>query len=156
MNEIDDMLDGSGSSAAPAKTKKTKKIGADKKPGKVKVTKPAKDAKPVKKAAKSAANGKDAKPAKKAAKSAANGKDAKPAKEKKTAPAVGMTQPQDDVTIKAVRKLKEPTMASKIAADMGVHRRAIRAQLQRLAKEKGSGIAMKKIGFNWMVTNTLK
>lgn len=145
MNETtaSDILD---TSETPApKAKKVKKVGTDKKPGKVTVTKPAakkaasKDAKPAKKAA-----GKDAKPAKKA-------DAAKPAPKKVTGPAPSTQQPEDKVVLKAVEKLKEPEMASKFAADLGVHRRVIRAQLQRLAKDKANGVSMVKKGPHWIV-----
>jgi len=124
---------------APAKkTKPAKKVGTDKKPSKATVTKPAaKDAKPAKKA------GKDAKPAKKA--------DAAPKPKKVTGPAPSTQQPEDKVVLKAVEKLKEPTAASKFAADLGVHRRVIRAQLQRLAKDKANGVSMVKKGPHWIV-----
>jgi len=131
--------------AAPKKTKPAKKVGADaKKPSKAVVTKPAakkaasKDAKPAKKAA-----SKDTKPAKKA--------DAAPKPKKTTGPAPSTQQPEDKVVLKAVEKLKEPEMASKFAADLGVHRRVIRAQLQRLAKDKANGVSMVKKGPHWIV-----
>lgn len=128
--------------AAPKKTKPAKKVGADaKKPSKAVVAKPAakkaasKDAKPAKKA--------DAKPAKKA--------DAAPKPKKTSGPAPSTQQPDDKVVIKAVEKLKEPEFASKFAAGLGVHRRVIRAQLQRLAKDKANGVSMVKKGPHWIV-----
>lgn len=119
------------------KAKPVKKVGTDKKPSKATVAKPAKkaDAKPAKK---------DAKPAKKA--------DAKPAPKKTSGPAPSTQQPEDKVVLKAVEKLKEPTAASKFAADLGVHRRVIRAQLQRLAKDKANGVSMVKKGPHWIVS----
>ncbi len=136
MNETatDDLLSTTDKPAA----KKAKKVGTDKKPGKATVTKPAakKDAKPAKKA--------DAKPASK--------KDAKPAPKKVSGPAPSTQQPEDKVVLKAVEKLKEPEMASKFAADLGVHRRVIRAQLQRLAKDKANGVSMVKKGPHWIVS----
>lgn len=69
---------------------------------------------------------------------------------------VSMTQPDDSVVLKAVRKLKEPTLAAGFAHDLGVHRRVIRAQLQRLAKDKANGVKMVKDGAHWLVSNTAK
>jgi hypothetical protein len=34
-----------------------------------------------------------------------------------------------------------------------VHRRVIRTQLQRLAKDKANNVKMAKTGFHWEVTN---
>ena len=147
-NEDDDnMEDVMDDNPTPKKAKKKAKKTTDdaKKPSKVK-----KLTKPEPKAAK----GKEAKPVKKVSKG--NGKDDKPAKPKKVADDVSTIQPDDSVVIKAVRKLKEPTMASQLASSIGVHRRVIRAQLQRLAKDKANGVKMVKDGFNWMVANTAK
>ena len=136
MTETADLLDTTATPAATPKAKKTKKVGTDKKPGKATVTKPAaKDAKP---AAKKAAPAKD--------------KDAKPAPKKVAGPAPSTQQPEDKVVLKAVEKLKEPEMASKFAADLGVHRRVIRVQLQRLAKDKANGVSMVKKGPHWIVS----
>jgi hypothetical protein len=130
-NDTDDLLD--TPAAAPAKKKakpKAAKAGTEakkdaKKPSKAKVTKaaaPAKEAKPKKAATKKAADD------------------------------VSTTQPEDKVVLAAVRKLKEPTFASEFAASLGVHRRVIRGQLQRLAKDKANGVKMSKDGFNWVVS----
>ena len=149
MTETADLLDTTATPAATPKAKKTKKVGTDKKPGKATVTKPAaKDAKP---AAKKAAPAKDAKPAAKKA-APAKDKDAKPAPKKVAGPAPSTQQPEDKVVLKAVEKLKEPEMASKFAADLGVHRRVIRVQLQRLAKDKANGVSMVKKGPHWIVS----
>jgi hypothetical protein len=64
---------------------------------------------------------------------------------------VSTLQPDDSVVLKAVKKLRGPVMAAAFAIDLGVHRRVIRAQLQRLAKEKANGVMMKKDGYNWIV-----
>ena len=69
---------------------------------------------------------------------------------------VSMTQPDDSIVLKAVRKLKEATLAAGFAHDLGVHRRVIRAQLQRLAKDKANGVKMVKDGAHWLVSNTAK
>jgi hypothetical protein len=66
---------------------------------------------------------------------------------------VSTVQPEDKVVLAAVRKLKEPTLAATVAATLGVHRRVIRNQLQRLSKEKANGVVMKKNGFNWYVSS---
>ena len=135
-----------------------------------KKTRATKDAKPAKAEAKPAKPAKSAKPAKadkaetKPAKSAKADKSAKPAKadkaeakpKKKVDANVSMTQPDDSVVLKAVRKLKEPTLAAGFAHDLGVHRRVIRAQLQRLAKDKANGVKMVKDGAHWLVSNTAK
>lgn len=147
MNETtaSDLLDTTATSAPATKPKKAKKVGAEgKKPGKAVTTKPAAkkaDAKPAKKA-----DTKAAKPAKKADAAA------KPAPKKVSGPAPSTQQPEDKVVLKAVERLKEPTMASKFAADLGVHRRVIRAQLQRLSKDKANGVAMVKKGPHWLVS----
>lgn len=128
MTDLTDVLGG-----APPKSKKAA-------PAKAKAA-PAKAATPAKKAA----------PAAKAAPAKAK---AAPAKAK-VAPAgdVSTTQPEDKVVLNAVRKLKEPTLASQVASSLGVHRRVIRAQLQRLAKDKANGVKMAKDGFNWYVSS---
>lgn len=132
--ELDDVLN----TAVTAKPK-AKKADPAKKPGKVTTTKAA----PA--------------PAKKAAPKAAPKAAAKPAKAAKaSADEVSTTAPDDKVVINAVRKLKEATMASQFAAALGVHRRVIRNQLQRLAKDKANGVKMVKKGFNWLVENTAK
>ena len=120
-----------------------------------KKAKPAKSAKPAKTEAKPA---KSAKPAKTEAKPAKSAKPAKTeAKPKRVIDAnVSMTQPNDSIVLKAVRKLKEATLAAGFAHDLGVHRRVIRAQLQRLAKDKANGVKMVKDGAHWLVSNTAK
>ena len=133
MSDLQDVLGLTAGTAKPAKSAKPAKAAA----------KPAKAAaKPAKAAA--------AKPAAKPAKAAA----AKPAAKPKVAPAddVSTVQPEDKVVLAAVRKLKEATLASQLAANLGVHRRVIRAQLQRLAKVKENGVKMAKDGFNWYVS----
>ena len=153
MSELDNLLNStktkSAKAAKPAKTEAKPAKAA--KPAKTE----AKAAKPAKTEAKSA---KAAKPAKTEAKSA---KAAKPAKteakpKKKVDPNVSMTQPEDGIVLKAVRKLKEATLAAQFAHDLGVHRRVIRAQLQRLAKDKANGVKMVKDGAHWLVSNTAK
>lgn len=97
----------------------------------------------------------------------AKGKTAEPAKKGKTAEAepkrvkpvqsdISTQQPEDNVTLKAVRKLKQPMLAAAFSLGLGVHRRVIRVQLQRLAKDKANGVGMKKQGANWWVSNTEK
>ena len=128
-----DMTDVLSTEPTPARKrapKATTAAKAAKKPSKAVVTKPA--AKAAKKAAKPA-------PAKKARVAAADD--------------VSTTQPDDSVVLKAVAKLKEPTLASAVASGLGVHRRVIRAQLIRLSKEKANGVVMKKSGFNWYVSH---
>ena len=128
-------------STTPSKPKKAKGAKMNGAAGTAKAAKPAAKSAKAEKAAKAAA-----KPAKaeKAAKAAP-----KPAK---VAEDVSTTQPEDKVVLNAVKKLKEPTKASELASNLGVHRRVIRAQLQRLAKDKANGVQMKKDGFHWMVS----
>lgn len=148
---VEDLL-GDDVEITPAPKKTRKKTNPSKKPSKAVIIKVG--GKPVvdkKKAAK--ANGKNA-VTKKGAKAAAKGGD-KP-KPKKVADNLSMQQPEDDVVLKAVRKLKEPTLASKFSKGLEVHRRVIRAQLQRLAKDKGNQFTMKKIGPHWTIENRSK
>ena len=145
-NSIGDLLDEAASKPAPKKARK--KTDPAKKPSKAIVTKPA--AKAAKKAVK--ANGKS--PVTKKGAKAAKGEE-KP-KPKKVVSNLSMQQPEDSVVLKAVRKLKEPMMASKFSAGLEVHRRVIRAQLQRLAKDKDNGVGMKKVGAHWIVENKAK
>lgn len=154
INEDNDDILGS-EDEAPAKKKATRKKKPEaQKPSKVKVTKPAKEeAKPAKKgAAKSApAKGKkaEAAPAKKSKKGADEETRGRP---KTRTDDVTTTQPDDGVVLKAVSKLKEKTLAAEFAYGLGVHRRVIRAQLQRLAKDKSNGVKMEKDGYNWYVS----
>lgn len=120
-------------------------LGEDEKPVKVSKTKKAKKADKPAKAKK--AKKEDAKPAKKA-------KADKPAKAKKAksdADELPTTQPEDKVVLAAVRKLKKPTPAVEISNGLGIHRRTIRAQLRRLAADKGNGFKMAKDGHTVMV-----
>ena len=135
IDEMDDPMDTAPTPKKAKKAKKKAKVGTDKKPSKAVVTKPAK-----------AVKGKAAKAE----------KPAKAPRPKSDAADVSTTQPDDAVTLKAVHKLKEATMASQLAAGMGVHRRVIRAQLQRLAKTKTNGVKMVKDGYNWIVSSTAK
>lgn len=105
--------------------------------------------------AKKAAAGKVAKTATKPAKAAPTKAEKKPAKVKPKSD-VSTTQPEDKVVLAAVRKLKAPTLAAEFASGLGVHRRVIRAQLQRLAKDKANGVKMVKQEYNWLVSNTSK
>lgn len=148
-----DLLGGEEPEAPKAK-KKAKKTPDAKKPSKVKVTKPvakAKEAAPPP-AKKGAAKKTTAK---------ANGKDEGDAPKARGRPKVrdddvSTQQPEDGVVLKAVRKLKASTLAAEFAAGLGVHRRVIRAQLQRLAKDKANGVKMTKDGYNWFVSNSQK
>ena len=139
MSDLDNLLNETPTKKSkPAKSKPAK---AETKPAKAAKSKPTKaEAKPAK-AAKS-------KPAK------ADKAEAKP--KKKVDANVSMTQPDDSIVLKAVRKLKEPTLAAGFAHELGVHRRVIRAQLQRLAKDKANGVKMVKDGAHWLVSNTAK
>lgn len=140
MSDLEDVM-GTTPSAAK-KAKPAKKVDAAKKPSKAVTVKPG-------------PTPKGAKPAKSAVKPVT--KEAKATKPKKAAADdVSTVQPDDNVVLKAAHKLKGPTMASQFAADLGVHRRVIRAQLQRLAKDKTNGVSMKKDGANWYVASTAK
>lgn len=145
MSDIEDVMGTTPSAAKKAKPGKVTNKAT--KPSKAITIKPGPTPKAAKPAAKAEKPAKAAKPAAKAE---------KPAKAKKAEDDVSTLQPDDSVVLKAVRKLKGPTMASQFAADLGVHRRVIRAQLQRLAKEKTNGVSMKKDGANWYVANTAK
>ena len=144
MSDLDNLLN--ETPTKKSKTAKNKTAKADKteaKPAKATKGKPAKaEAKPAK-----VAKGKPAK---------ADKADAEAKPKKKVDANISMTQPDDSVVLKAVRKLKEPTLAAGFAHELGVHRRVIRAQLQRLAKDKANGVKMVKDGAHWLVSNTAK
>lgn len=150
MNEENDDILG-GEAPAPKKKKAAKKAVDPKKPSKAKVTKPAKEEAAPKKTSKKAA------PAAKGKKAKGGDEDApKRGRPKVRDDDVSTQQPEDGVVLKAVRKLKEATLAAEFAAGLGVHRRVIRAQLQRLSKDKANGVKMEKDGYNWFVTNRQK
>ncbi len=142
MSDLDNLLNetptkkGKTAKAEPAPAKKGKTAKAEPAPAKKGKTAKAEPA-----------------PAKKGKTAKADG-EAKP--KRMIDPNVSMTQPDDSVVLKAVRKLKEATLAASFAHDLGVHRRVIRAQLQRLAKDKANGVKMIKDGAHWLVSNTAK
>lgn len=158
-DDMEDML-GDEEGPAPAKPKKAKKVKSQdpKKPSKAVVTKPGKKAAAEPAPKKRGRPAAKEEPAPKKSAKKANGKEPPKAKgrPKTVDDDVSTVQPDDNIVLKAVRKLKEPTMASQFASTLGVHRRVIRAQLQRLSKDKSNGVSMKKDGFNWLVANTQK
>lgn len=86
------------------------------------------------------------------AKTTAPAKAAEP-KKVRAKPDVSMKQADDRVVLAAVRKLKEPTLASKFAITLGTHNRIMRMQLQRLAADKANGFKMYKKEANWFIAN---
>lgn len=135
---VEDIL---GTSATKAPKKSAAKKAATK-PGKPVVIKT-----PAPTTGKKAATAVPAKSGKKAPVAAKTPKAVKPAAD------VSTTQPEDKVVLAAVKKLKAPTLAAELASGLGVHRRVIRAQLIRMAKDKANGVVMKKDGFNWYVSS---
>ena len=119
-------------------------LDTSKTPKAAKGTKAAKADKPTK-APKAAKAAKADKPAKAAVPAVAP-------KPRKEAADVSAEALPDKQVIAAVRKLKEPKNASVLASELGVVRRVLRRQLQRLAADKESGVQMKKDGFHWIVS----